>query len=101
MRRFLIASCIVFLAGTPLAACKPKTGAGADAAAAASASFMADNAKKPGIVPLPSGVQYQIVKSGPAGSKGPGPHDEVKVHYEGKLTNGTVFDSSFERGVPT
>jgi FKBP-type peptidyl-prolyl cis-trans isomerase len=63
-------------------------------------SFMAANAKAPGIRTLPSGVQYRIIASGPADGPHPGPNDEVKVNYEGKLTNGKVFDSSFARGEP-
>ena len=67
---------------------------------AAATTFMADNAKKPGIKTLPSGVQYQVLASGPADGPRPGPNDEVKVNYEGKLINGKVFDSSFARGEP-
>jgi len=67
---------------------------------AADASFLAQNAKAPGVVVLPSGLQYKIVHSGPATGAHPGPADEVKVNYEGKLVNGTVFDSSFQRGEP-
>lgn len=87
------------LAALALAACqaKPPTPAPDPAVAAA---FMADNAKKPGVKTLPSGVQYQVVTSGPESGPHPTLRDEVKVHYEGKLTNGEVFDSSFERGVP-
>ena len=62
--------------------------------------FMAQNAKQPGVVTLPSGLQYKIVRSGPAEGLKPQRGDEVKVNYEGKLIDGTVFDSSYERGVP-
>jgi peptidylprolyl isomerase/FKBP-type peptidyl-prolyl cis-trans isomerase FklB len=67
---------------------------------AAATAFMAANAKKPGIKTLPSGVQYQVLSSGPADGPHPGASDEVKVNYEGKLINGKVFDSSFARGEP-
>jgi peptidylprolyl isomerase/FKBP-type peptidyl-prolyl cis-trans isomerase FklB len=67
---------------------------------AAADAFMAQNAKQPGVVSLPDGLQYKIVRSGPATGVKPGPIDEVKVHYEGKLTNGEIFDSSYERGQP-
>jgi FKBP-type peptidyl-prolyl cis-trans isomerase len=67
---------------------------------AAETAFLAQNAKAPGVVVLPSGLQYKIVHSGPATGARPGPSDEVKVNYEGKLVNGTVFDSSFQRGEP-
>jgi peptidylprolyl isomerase/FKBP-type peptidyl-prolyl cis-trans isomerase FklB len=63
-------------------------------------AFMAKNAKEPGVVTLPEGLQYKVVRSGPNGGMHPTRADEVKVHYEGKLIDGTVFDSSYERGAP-
>ena len=63
-------------------------------------AWMAQNAKSEGVKTLPSGVQYKVVRSGPATGIKPGPQDEVKVHYEGKLVDGKVFDSSYERGQP-
>lgn len=61
-------------------------------------SFLAKNKKKKGVVVLPSGLQYKILKKG----KGPKPTngDEVTVHYTGTLLDGTVFDSSIERNSP-
>jgi len=67
---------------------------------AAANAFMASNAKAPGVQTLPSGVQYKVVATGPADGPHPGPQDEVKVNYEGKLLSGKVFDSSFQRGEP-
>lgn len=61
-------------------------------------AFLAENKKKPGVVALPSGLQYQVIKEG-TGPK-PGIEDQVKVHYHGTLIDGTVFDSSVERGEP-
>ena len=94
---------LLFAAGLSLcvAACAP-AGSKAQSApeAAANAGFLATNAKAPGVVTLPSGLQYKIVHSGPADGAHPGLADEVKVNYEGKLVNGTVFDSSFQRGEP-
>ena len=60
--------------------------------------FLAANKKKPGVVTLPSGVQYKVIKEG----KGPMPKDTsmVKVQYEGKTIDGNVFDSSYKRGEP-
>ncbi len=58
--------------------------------------FLEENKKKQGIVTLPSGVQYKIIKEG-TGAK-PSKEDMVDVVYHGTLTNGTVFDSSKERG---
>lgn len=60
--------------------------------------FLEENKKNAGVVTLPSGLQYQILKEG-TGAK-PGPTDQVKTHYHGTLVNGKVFDSSVERGEP-
>ena len=60
--------------------------------------FLQDNAVKEGIVTLPSGLQYLILKKGD-GEK-PGPSTMVTVHYEGSLINGKIFDSSYKRGTP-
>lgn len=61
------------------------------------AAFLATNAKAAGVKTLPSGLQYKVVTSGPAGAS-PKAGDVIKVHYEGALTTGAVFDSSFQRG---
>jgi len=61
-------------------------------------AFLAQNAKAPGVVTTASGLQYKVTTSGPKTGKSPKPGDIVKVHYEGKLLDGTVFDSSFQRG---
>jgi peptidylprolyl isomerase/FKBP-type peptidyl-prolyl cis-trans isomerase FklB len=89
----------IALASLTLAACHPKPAPPADQSAAAK-TFLAENAKKPGVQVLPDGLQYQIVHSGPATGLKPKLNDEVKVNYEGKLTDGKVFDSSYERGQP-
>lgn len=87
-----------------LAACgRSETASGAGDAAAnlqAAEAFLAKNATAEGIQVLPSGVQYKVLKSGPAGGATPDGNDLVLVNYEGSLTDGTVFDSSFERGQP-
>jgi peptidylprolyl isomerase/FKBP-type peptidyl-prolyl cis-trans isomerase FklB len=85
-----------------LAACGQAAGNAPELAksAAEAKTYMETNAKAEGIKTLPSGVQYKIVRSGPPGGLKPGPEDEVKVHYEGKLVSGKVFDSSYERGQP-
>jgi peptidylprolyl isomerase/FKBP-type peptidyl-prolyl cis-trans isomerase FklB len=75
-------------------------GRGDSAAMAEAKAFLARNAKAPGVHVLPSGLQYKIVRSGPAGGLKPQLHDEVKVNYEGKLLDGQVFDSSYARGAP-
>jgi len=60
--------------------------------------FLAANKTKPGVVTLPSGLQYLVMKQG-TGPK-PGPADKLKVHYHGTLPDGKVFESSVERGQP-
>ena len=60
--------------------------------------FLLANGKKPGVVKLPTGLQYKVLKEGD-GAK-PAALDKVKVHYEGKLVDGTEFDSSYRRGEP-
>ncbi|MCR5818927.1 MAG: FKBP-type peptidyl-prolyl cis-trans isomerase [Prevotella sp.] len=60
--------------------------------------YLAENAKKDGIITLPSGLQYQVLKEG--NGKKPSAKDSVKCHYEGFLIDGTVFDSSVQRGEP-
>ena len=61
-------------------------------------AFLAENGKKDGVVTLPSGLQYQVLKEGEG--KSPKAPDQVKCHYEGTLVNGKVFDSSYRRGEP-
>ncbi|HLD52200.1 MAG TPA: FKBP-type peptidyl-prolyl cis-trans isomerase [Sediminibacterium sp.] len=60
--------------------------------------FLASNKQKEGIVELPSGLQYEIITEG-TGPK-PAAHNEVTCHYHGTLINGTIFDSSVQRGRP-
>ncbi len=60
--------------------------------------YLADNAGKEGVVTLPSGLQYKVLKEG--NGRKPKATDKVKCHYEGFLIDGTVFDSSIQRGEP-
>lgn len=60
--------------------------------------FLVENAKRPEVKTTPSGLQYEIIEA-TIGQK-PKATDKVKVHYEGTLTDGTVFDSSYKRGEP-
>ena len=69
-------------------------------AASASAAFLAANATKPGVKVTGSGLQYKVLASGPADGVPPASTAEVKVNYEGKLIDGTTFDSSYDRGQP-
>ncbi len=69
----------------------------ADAVADA-AAFFVENGKKAGITTLPSGLQYEVIQSGTGAS--PALTDKVTTHYHGTLLDGTVFDSSVDRGEP-
>ena len=61
--------------------------------------FLEENKNREGVVTLPSGLQYEILKEGKAGKKA-ALTDQVKCHYEGTLIDGTLFDSSVKRGQP-
>jgi FKBP-type peptidyl-prolyl cis-trans isomerase FklB len=65
---------------------------------AAAKAFLAENGKKQGVVTTASGLEYEVLVAG-TGPK-PGPTDTVTTHYTGTLIDGTVFDSSVERGTP-
>jgi FKBP-type peptidyl-prolyl cis-trans isomerase FklB len=65
----------------------------------ANESFLEENGQVEGVITTGSGLQYQVLETG-AGEVTPGPDDVVTVHYEGKLLDGTVFDSSVSRGEP-
>ena len=102
-RRLFLASSLALLA----AACdrKPADPAeGADAAPsvpdAAGQAFLDRTAKDEGVKSTASGLMYKVLKSGPASGVQPRPQDEVRVHYEGALIDGTVFDSSYQAGAP-
>ena len=98
MTRFLTTLAAGLLVALSLSACGQSKEAIANMDAAK--TFMTNNAKAEGVKTLPSGVQYKIVTSGPADGTSPKKSDEVKVHYEGKLLSGEIFDSSFQRGAP-
>ncbi|MDQ3145300.1 MAG: FKBP-type peptidyl-prolyl cis-trans isomerase [Pseudomonadota bacterium] len=70
----------------------PETAPGAD--------FLVRNAAAKRVVTTPSGLQYFVVESGPATGRRAGPNDTVVFHYEGKLTTGEMFDSSYTGGNP-
>jgi FKBP-type peptidyl-prolyl cis-trans isomerase FklB len=75
-----------------------KADAAAKIATEAAKAFFAENKTKPGVVELPSGIQYKILKEGTGAF--PLETDKVTVHYKGTLLDGTVFDSSIDRGEP-
>jgi peptidylprolyl isomerase len=64
-------------------------------------TFLKENAQKDGVVSLPSGLQYKILKSGDGNGKSPGVGDPCKCHYHGTVMEGTKFDSSYDRGSPS
>ncbi len=66
--------------------------------AQAGQDFLAKNQQQPGVKTLPSGLQYKVLKAGTGRS--PKATDTVRTHYEGRLIDGTVFDSSIRRGEP-
>ena len=68
------------------------------AAKEAGEKYLAENAKKEGVITTPSGLQYKVLTEGTG--KSPKATDSVKCHYEGFLIDGTVFDSSVQRGEP-
>lgn len=69
-----------------------------DAAKAEGAAFLEANKSKPGVITTSSGLQYKILSKGIGAF--PVSTDDVEVHYEGKLLNGEIFDSSYDRGQP-
>jgi FKBP-type peptidyl-prolyl cis-trans isomerase FkpA len=66
--------------------------------AAADEQFLAENRKKEGVMTTVSGLQYKVIEAG-SGAK-PKATDTVRVHYRGRLVDGKVFDSSYDRGQP-
>ena len=63
-------------------------------------AFLEENGKKPDVVTLPSGLQYKVLQKG-TGVHHPLPSTTCSCHYHGTLIDGTVFDSSYDRGAPT
>lgn len=90
--RFLLALALI----AALPACAQT---GPDGGAAGQA-FLAGNRHAKGVVTTSSGLEYRIVKSGPAEGAHPAAADSVTFDYEGKLLTGEIFDSSYKRGQP-
>jgi FKBP-type peptidyl-prolyl cis-trans isomerase len=89
---------IMDLQKSAMARAEEKQKAAAEKNLKAGEAFLAANAKKEGVKTTASGLQYKVIKAGTGAS--PKPTDTVKVHYTGTLVDGTVFDSSVERGTP-
>ncbi len=66
--------------------------------AEAGKAYLEENGKRPEVKTTPSGLQYEVIEEGSGES--PLPTDQVEVHYTGRLIDGTVFDSSVDRGMP-
>ena len=96
----ILAALMIGLAGSGISACGESMDHMAPANAAAGQAFLAKTAKETGVKSLSGGLLYKVIASGDQNSPQAGPTDLVKVNYEGKLIDGTVFDSSFKRGVP-
>ncbi len=62
--------------------------------------YLAENARKAGVTVLPSGIQIEVLRPARGAGRSPAASDFVLVHYEGRLADGTVFDSSYARGQP-
>jgi|SRR5690554_4752178 FKBP-type peptidyl-prolyl cis-trans isomerase FklB len=69
-------------------------------AAAKGEAFLAENAKRDGIITLESGLQYEIIEAGESDGDKPTVKSKVRTHYHGTFIDGKVFDSSYERGQP-
>ena len=69
-----------------------------DQARARGQQFLEQNRQQPGVRVTPSGLHFQVLQEGTGAT--PGPEDQVTVHYQGELVDGTVFDSSYQRGEP-
>ena len=67
---------------------------------AASETFLKENGAREGVTTTDSGLQYEVLASGEEGAASPTLEDTVEVHYHGTLPDGTVFDSSVDRGQP-
>ena len=97
--RFLIPLAVLLLASGAHAA-QPAAAGAAGSAPQDSASYMATIARQPGVIATGSGLVYKVVHSGPASGVHPRLGDQVRVSYEGRLADGTVFDSSASNGGP-
>ena len=93
-KRTLVASLLLFGLSAGLNNVAP-----ANAEASAEELYLTENAKKPGVIVRPSGLQIKVIRRG----KGRFPDESsvVRVHYEGTLIDGTKFDSSYDRGEPS
>ncbi|MCG7490723.1 FKBP-type peptidyl-prolyl cis-trans isomerase [Vibrio sp. Of14-4] len=98
MSKIIIPIVILVLAGFMIYRTLVTSKAGEENFAAGQA-FLLENGKQEGVITTESGLQYKVLSKG-EGTSNPSPKSKVKVHYHGTLIDGTVFDSSVERGEP-
>ncbi|GLT19840.1 peptidyl-prolyl cis-trans isomerase [Vibrio zhanjiangensis] len=98
MSKIIIPIVILVLAGFMIYRTLVSSKAGEENFAAGQA-FLMENGKQEGVITTESGLQYKVLSKG-EGTSNPSPKSKVKVHYHGTLIDGTVFDSSVERGEP-
>jgi len=96
MKKYILAGLFFFLFVISGTACSSATSS--DTRAAQDQAFLEQNAQRPDVTVTESGLQYRVIEQG----EGPSPSasDRVRVHYRGKLVNGTEFDSSYSRNQP-
>lgn len=96
--RVLLLGSIVLLLGVLISSCRSNIEDDIEANKEAGQEFLKANAQKPGVVVLPSGVQYKVITMGDGAR--PTASSTVSCHYVGRLIDGRTFDSSIERGKP-
>lgn len=97
--RTILAVLLVLLSGCAIIFGPDEGGGPAESSAEQDEAFMAANARKSGVITLPSGLQYSVVKEGKGAM--PSSKDLVTVQYRGTLTNGVEFDSTYQRRQPS
>lgn len=100
-RHVFALSAVLLATALPAGPAAAQAGAQADTQPSPQRQFLAENAKRPGWQQTASGLQYRVVtKAADPAAPSPAATDAVLVHYEGRLIDGTVFDSSRKRGKP-
>ena len=90
IRKYLVVALLAMFAGAAVAGTTPE-----------GLEYLNANKLKEGVTELPSGLQYRVLKEGPAGGPSPGVSTRCACHYRGTTIDGKEFDSSYSRGQPT
>ena len=90
IRKYLVVALLAMFAGAAVAGTTPE-----------GLEYLSANKLKEGVTELPSGLQYRVLKEGPAGGPSPGVSTRCACHYRGTTIDGKEFDSSYSRGQPT